>query len=378
MNAFHTGQYRNIFLELGHSEDEIQARVQQTFDTIFFGPEEERIYHEVGDDMGYVTDTGNNDVRTEGMSYAMMMCVQMNRKDVFDRLWKWVMTYMYMDESYPGHGYFGWSNKLDGTRNSTGPAPDGEEFFAMSLFFASHRFGDGEGIFCYSEWAKRILRAMVHNAEPMFNPDNHLIKFIPNCEFTDPSYHLPHFYELFALWAYEEDRAFFAEAARASRAYLQTTCDPNTGMSPEYSFYDGSMIKSIDGPRFFSEHWHYYSDAYRTIANIGLDWEWFGKDPWEQTCASNLQRFFAENAGDDLNDYRIYQIDGTIEEEKALHPYAIVATNAQASLAANGPYAMDFAERFFALPLRQGNRRYYDNCLYMFAMLALSGNYRIW
>ena len=36
--------------------------------------------------MAYVEDTGNHDVRTEGMSYAMMVCVQMNRKEEFDRL----------------------------------------------------------------------------------------------------------------------------------------------------------------------------------------------------------------------------------------------------------------------------------------------------
>ena len=39
--------------------------------------------------MGYIEDIANNDVRTEGMSYGMMIAVQMNRKEVFDSLWKW-------------------------------------------------------------------------------------------------------------------------------------------------------------------------------------------------------------------------------------------------------------------------------------------------
>ena len=64
--------------------------------------------------------------------------------------------------------------------------------------------------------------------------------------------------------------------------------------------------------------------------------------------------------------------------ERALHPVAIIATNAQASLAANGPYAAQCAQRLWDTPLRLGDRRYYDNCLYLFAMLALSGKYRIW
>ena len=79
--AYQTGKYRNIFLECGYSKEEIQERVEKTFETIFYGTEEERFYHEVGEDMAYVEDTGNHDVRTEGMSYAMMVCVQMNRKE---------------------------------------------------------------------------------------------------------------------------------------------------------------------------------------------------------------------------------------------------------------------------------------------------------
>ena len=42
--------------------------------------------------MGYIMDAGNHDVCTAGMSYGMMMCVQMNRKVEFYRLWKWAKT----------------------------------------------------------------------------------------------------------------------------------------------------------------------------------------------------------------------------------------------------------------------------------------------
>ena len=94
--AFETGKYRNVFAEYGYPEAEIQRRVEQTFETIFYGNEEERFYHEVGADMAYIEDTGNHDVRTEGMSYGMMACVQMNRREEFDRLWKWTRTYMYI------------------------------------------------------------------------------------------------------------------------------------------------------------------------------------------------------------------------------------------------------------------------------------------
>lgn len=76
--------------------------------------------------------------------------------------------------------------------------------------------------------------------------------------------------------------------------------------------------------------------------------------------------------------YHIYELDGRIAGERALHPFAITATTAQGSLAAEGELAREWVERFWNMPLRTGERRYYDNCLYIFAFLALSGNYRIW
>lgn len=135
-----------------------------------------------------------------------------------------------------------------------------------------------EGVYEYSRHARSILHTCVHRGEdgegyPMWNPENHLIKFIPETEWTDPSYHLPHFYEVFAQRADEADRPFWREAAAASRRYLVTACHPQTGMNPEYSNYDGTP--HVDE----RDHWHFYSDAYRTAGNIGLDCLWNGVVP---------------------------------------------------------------------------------------------------
>ena len=376
--AYYTGKYRNVFKECGYEEKAITQRVEETFQTIFYN-KEERFYHEAGEDMAYLMDTGNLDVRTEGMSYGMMVCVQMDKKAEFDRLWKWVRTYMYIDEG-PCKNYFAWSCKPDGSRNSNGPAPDGEEYFAMALFLASRRWGEGEGIFQYSAEAKAILRECVHKGEPghpgepMWEPANKLIKFIPNCDFSDPSYHLPHFYELFAKWADEEDCEFWKEAAAASRNYLHLACHPRTGLSAEYADYDGTPHEGHQ--EIFGRHDWYYSDAYRTIANMAMDYLWFAADPWQVENANRLQKFYWEEQAEHWDG--VFLTDGTRLQEKALHPVAIIAVNAQASLAADGPYAKACVEKLWDTPLRKGNRRYYDNFLYLFAMLALSGNYRIY
>lgn len=88
---------------------------------MFEGPD--KIYWENDEGLGYVMDTGNHDVRTEGMSYAMMIAVQYGRKDVFDKLWGWVMKYMFMTEGLH-QGYFAWSVDPSGVPNADGPAPD--------------------------------------------------------------------------------------------------------------------------------------------------------------------------------------------------------------------------------------------------------------
>lgn len=371
--AYYTGVYPNLFDEIGVTKEEINKKIKETFETMFFDPQE-RIYFELGDNMGYMMDTGNNDARTEGMSYGMMMAVQMDRKDIFDRLWLFSKTFMYQS-SGKYEGYFAWSVATDGKKNAQGPAPDGEEYYAMALFFAGKRWGDGEAPYDYSVQAKDILSHCVHQSElvkdgsPMWEPENHYIKFVPEANFSDPSYHLPHFYELFAERAKEEDRAFWKTAAVESRKYLHKSCHSVTGMASEYAEYDGS-------PKRLFHDGQFYSDAYRVSMNIGLDASWFHTDDELGKIIDKLQTFFSENTT--YGNYHNYMLDGTALEQPALHPIAIIATNAAGSLAAQGKYRLEWVKEFYNTPLRKGDRRYYDNCLYFFCLLMLAGEFKIY
>lgn len=223
----------------------------------------------------------------------------------------------------------------------------------------------------------------------MWNRDNHLILFVPGCPFTDPSYHLPHFYELFALWD-EDNREFWQKAAAASREYLQRACDPVTGLCAEYAEFDGTphlrTQAEIDGGNPYRHDW-FYSDAYRTAGNVSLDARWFGADSWKESELAAYQKFFLEHEpapGTDKG-FGIYEKDGRVIEGQALHPVGLLATIAECSLvtihsgdeetASNGRF---WLEKFWNTPLRKGERRYYDNFLYLFAFLALSGEYRIY
>ena len=148
--------YPNQFARIGISDAAVLSRLSDCFSTIFFSPENNFYHpHPTDPDAACMVDTGNNDARTEGMSYGMMMCVQMNRKDLFDKLWTFSMRYMHLSSGVH-QGYFAWSVQLDGKHNAEGPAPDGEEYFAMALLMASARWGDGEGIFAYRHWEKEV------------------------------------------------------------------------------------------------------------------------------------------------------------------------------------------------------------------------------
>ncbi|MEJ2513146.1 MAG: hypothetical protein P8Y72_16310 [Anaerolineales bacterium] len=77
--AFETGVYPNLFKDyLGKSDEEIQAKIDTAWDQLFYGDDNfERVYYPVGEDMAYIEDIGNSDIRTEGMSYGLMISLAM-------------------------------------------------------------------------------------------------------------------------------------------------------------------------------------------------------------------------------------------------------------------------------------------------------------
>ena len=121
--GFETHRYRSVFAEMGYPQAEVDAKLESIFQEVFHGPD--KVYFEVGDDMAYMSDVKNFDARTEGMSYGMMVAVQLDKKEEFDRLFRWAKKYMQYQDG-PMKGYFAWSLSPDGTIRGKGPASDGE------------------------------------------------------------------------------------------------------------------------------------------------------------------------------------------------------------------------------------------------------------
>jgi oligosaccharide reducing-end xylanase len=378
VGAFYSGEYRNLFSEyLGKSDAEVQAKLDVAWNQLFYGSDDfERVYYPVGQDMAYIEDIGNSDVRTEGMSYGMMIAVQLNKQEEFNRLWKWAKTYMYQAEG-PYQGYFAWHCTTDGKKLDSNPASDGEEWFATALLFASARWGNGTGIFDYQAQAQEILDTMLHKedqksdlATNMFNINNHQVVFVPkigrDSSFTDPSYHLPTYYELWSRSA-QQDQEFWAQAAQTSRGYFQKAANPQTGLMPDYANFDGTPYGTDD-------HEDFRFDAWRTLSNVAVDDAWFAADPWQVEQSNRVLDFLTSQGIDSYANQ--YTLDG-----KALssdHSTGLVSMSAVAALAADPEKGKPFVQALWDVKIPSGKWRYYDGMLYMLGLLHDSGNFRIY
>src|SRR5262249_54853957 len=100
-----------------------------------------------------------NFVRAESMGYAMMITLQLDEKEEFDRLWTWAKTFLQMT-SGTNANTFRDSCMTSGMNCSPGPDPSGSSYIAAALVLASHKWGDGPNIYSYGTEATRILAAL--------------------------------------------------------------------------------------------------------------------------------------------------------------------------------------------------------------------------
>jgi oligosaccharide reducing-end xylanase len=369
----------NLFADvLGKSPTEIAEKVGAAFQSLFRGGENATVYYEVGADQAYILDVDANDVRTEGMSYGMMIAVQLDQKDVFDRLWTWAKRFMYQASGAQA-GYFVWHRTPAGDPVSTthpeGPAPDGEEYFATALVLASQRWGDGSGIYDYGAEARALLDVMIHKGEDpeaqaagvtsMFDPTSKLVVFVPTtwATFTDPSYVVPAFYDLWACFD-AKNADFWRAAAAAGRSFFPLATHPTTGLAPDYAAFDGT-------PSTFADRGDFRFDAWRVVMNVMADFHYRGVDPWQADYAVRLGTFFASQG----RYGNLYTLSG--ERLSDDHDPGLVAMNATLGFGLATECSRCFVEPLWDLPVPTGRYRYYSGLLYMLAILHASGEFRV-
>jgi oligosaccharide reducing-end xylanase len=278
----------------------------------------------------------------------------------------------------PRQGYFAWQCQLDGTVIDPGSASDGEEWIAMALFFAAHRWGNGTGIFNYGAEAQALLGEMLHkpgtpDVTAIINHDALQVVFAPNPEagrFTDPSYHVPAFSELWSRWATSPgDRHFWNGVTDVSRVFFHRAAHPKTGLMPEYAEFSGAPFT---GTGYGTGKGDFRFDAWRTLANVALDHAWWRIDPWQVEQSNRVLRFLNSQRPKLANQY---SLDGRpLSEDSSL---GLTAMAAVAGQAADAELARPFVEELWDAPLPEGQWRYYDGLLYFLGLLQAGGRFQV-
>ena len=350
--------YPDLFISLlGETQAAVTSKVTAAWTQLFHDPTNTNnvYYTGPGANEAYIWDVADNEVRTEGMSYGMMIAVQLDHQTEFDALWTFVKQYM----AQP-NGQFAWHTTttgglIDGATNS---APDGDEYFAMALVFAANRWGNA-GTYNYANEAEAVLTTLVNQE---FDPNLHLVLFGPGVTtFTDGSYVLPAFYQ---VWACVDpvNQAFWQTAVPAARTFFHNAANATTGIVPDHSSLAGAPESNFG------------SDAVRVVVNIMMDHNFFDADPWQTTWASTFAAFFQSQGPNYVDAYTPagMPVDG------GTHSPHIVACNATLGFGVSSSVGMPFVQALWNLPIPTGEFRYYDGMLYLLALLHVSGSFELW
>ena len=406
LNRPAVGGTPNLFADvLGRTPAEIDQKVRSAVNR-FFGLEGTdpatptlnggaRSFYTLPQDpsMGFVYAADSTDIRSEGMSYGMFIAVQMDMQREFDQLWRFAKQFMQYDETDPltsWHNYFRWRGTVDASNANNWainfgaqepPASDGEEYFTAALYLANRRWGSA-GEINYKAEADIVSDAMLNNPVgddgryPIINPDSNQVTFVPygtSGEHSDPSYHLPAFYELFAEDGPPANNARWRVIAEVSRDYFVASANPTTGLHPDYATFDGAPEPGYQ-PDPNQPHDQFRFDAWRVPLNMAVESAWSRPDPRLSGQLDKYLSFFGSRLANGNVQAALFRLDGSVNTTGGSQ--ALVSTLAAATLGTpqNGN-RMTFVNNLWNVAQPTGQYRYYQGAVYLLGLLATSGNF---
>jgi oligosaccharide reducing-end xylanase len=341
------------------------------------------------DSMGFIWAADSNDIRSEGMSYGMFIAVQMDMQQQFDQLWRFAKRFM----QYPSEPaadmvgwrlYFRWTGRVTPNGNdwpveynaNEPPASDGEEYFAAALYLADRRWGSG-GELNYQAEADALTHAMLHNPEsagrtPLIHPEANQVTFVPygtSAEHSDPSYHLPAFYELFATDGPQVNAARWQQIAEVSRDYFVRSAHPTSGLHPDYAEFDGTPTQGYQA----SNHDSFRFDAWRVPLNMAVDYAWSGEDQRLRTQMDKYLTFFEGRIANGNVNASGFNLDGSGASGGGSQ--GLTATLASATIGSSNGARTTYLNNLWNIAQPTGQYRYYQGAVYLLGLLAASGNF---
>jgi len=363
--------YPNAFRTLlGKSDVEISAKVEAAFAQLFHGdPITQSIYFPVGTDRAYIQDVLHGDIRSEGIGIGMLVAVELDKREEFDRLWTYAKASL-EQRTGPAQGYF--NSFCDDTTPCLDPY--GMQQFVTALLFANDRWTSSADA-PYASDARALLDALKNKElenggaalglTSVFDATTQLVREQPTLDhagYTRSSLEMPAAYE---LWAQASADPFWRGAAAAGRAHLLAAADATTGLWPMRSYFDGSAVK---GSEVFSPQ------AYRTHLNLALDALWGTAGPNQTALADRVLGFFAAQGLDKYG--ATFTLAGV-----ALDPnreQGLIAVNGALAVAASRANRAAFVNAVWTQAIPSGDIRYYDGVLYLMSLLILSGQFRVY
>jgi oligosaccharide reducing-end xylanase len=303
----------------------------------------------------------------------MLIAVELNKQDEFDHLWSYAKANLEFTAG-PDKGYF-----LSSCDTETGAAPCtdpfGMEQFVTALVFAHDRWGTAGASDAYSQDALALLDVFRHkqdenggivdNVTNAFDDPSGLPYDVPDVTAagnTRPSIEMPGYYE---LWAQAVADPFWSRAAASARAQWQRTADEMTGLLPVRATFNGKAIAGSDT---------FQPESYRAQIHMMIDRIWIGQAPWEVVEANLLLGFFSSQGIDSYG--TSYSLTGSVLT--AAHDPSLVAVNGMTAMIGTTADRATYVDRVWNMATPSGVPRYYSGILDLLALLALSGQLKVW
>ncbi|HEY2407384.1 MAG TPA: glycosyl hydrolase family 8, partial [Polyangiaceae bacterium] len=370
--------YPNAFgTLLGKTDAEISDRILAAYAQLFHGdPSTQAVYFEQDATTATIEDIYHqNDVRTEGLGWGMLISVELDKRDEFDRLWRYSKaTARYA--SGPYEGYFqSWCDMTSSTVSCADPF--GLEQFVMSLVLANDRWGGAIADIDYEADAIELFDLMLDKEQQSggaggvtntFDSTNKLTYDVPNVSassYTRPALEMPGYYR---LWAEATGNPFWLDAAAAADApggYWDVSANATTGLWPVRAYFDGAPVTGSDT---------FVAEAYRTELNLAVDQIWSAGSSFNGTEATRLLGFFSSQGIDTYG--TSYQLDGT--NIVPARETALILANGTLALISSNADREGYVSAVWDQAIPSGDVRYYAGMLDLLALMILGGQFRVY
>jgi endo-1,4-beta-D-glucanase Y len=209
----------------------------------------------------------NNDTRSEGIGYGMVIAAYMGDQPTFDGLWRYY-------QRTSTNGLMNWRrNGCDGQGGGgdNGSAADADIDAALALIVADEQFPNSG----YAADATEILGAI---RGQLFDGGCQGVLMAGSqfggCDCINPSYIPPGYY---VAYGDVEQEGFWNQARDASYTYFNAVRNPMTGLVPAWSQVNGNLQIGC-GPQVAGGGGtnEYQADAARTPWRVAIDYQWTG------------------------------------------------------------------------------------------------------